>query len=194
MKTSLLTLVAGFLLLSSVASRAQQPSAKTSVPESLSYVWSMVERDFTALAEAMPEDKWNFKPAQGAFSNVRTFGEQVKHVACGNEAWTKKLRGETPPDRCDLGGPNPARTKAEILAYLRESFAMLDKELAGTTADRLLAPVPPHPYAGNNRLEVLEAALWHASDHYGQLVVYLRMNGIVPPASAERPSTPPRSP
>lgn len=184
MKTSLLVLTAAVLLLTSVATVAQQPPPQsTPLPDSLSYVWSMVERDFTALAEAMPEDKWSFKPAQGAFTNVRSFGEQVKHVACGNEAWAKKLRGETPPAHCDTGGPNPAKTKAEILVYLRESFAMIDKEIAATKADNLMAPVEPHPYAGNNRLEVLNAALWHASDHYGQLVVYLRMNGIVPPAS-----------
>ncbi len=177
-------LVAAVLLLpaSALAQQPQKPIVPT-VPDSLTYVWNMVERDFTALADAMPEDKWNFKPSQGQFANVRSFGEQVKHVACGNEAWAKKLRAEKPPDRCDLGGPNPARTKAEIMAYLRASFAMLDREIAATRAENLLAPVPPHPYAGTNRLEVINAALWHASDHYGQLVVYLRMNGIVPPAS-----------
>ncbi len=162
---------------------AQPPSshAKT-VPESIRSTWKMVERDFTALVEAMPEERWSFKPTQGAFANVRTFGEQTKHVACANEAWAKQLRGEKPPDRCDTGGPNPARTKAETLAYLRESFAMLDGGIAATQLGNLTARVEG-PYAGTNRLETLSFALWHASDHYGQLVEYLRMNGIVPPAS-----------
>ena len=79
-------------------------------------MWKMVESDFTSLAEAMQEEKWNFKPTQGAVTDVRTFAEQVKHVACANEAWAKKLRGETPPDHCDTGGQSPARTKGEILA------------------------------------------------------------------------------
>ncbi len=184
MKVLARALTGSLMLLAGLGSLAQQrPQPSATVPDSLNYVWSMVERDFTALAEAMPEDKWNFKPTQGAFSNVRTFAEQVKHVACGNEAWAKKLSHEEPPARCDTGGPNPARTKAEILAYLRESFAMMDRGIAATTADNLLAAVQPHPYAGNNRLEVLSAALWHLSDHYGQLVEYLRMNGISPPAS-----------
>jgi hypothetical protein len=77
--------------------------------------------DFTALGEAMPGEKWNFKPTRGAFSDARTIAEQVKHVACGNEAWARKLRAEKTPGHCDTGGPNPAKTKTEILACLRET-------------------------------------------------------------------------
>jgi uncharacterized damage-inducible protein DinB len=130
----------------------------------------------------MPEDKWSFKPTQGEFKNVRTFAEQVKHVACSNEAWAKQISAEKPPARCDLGGPNPAKTKAEIMAYLRASFAMVDKVISGTDVDNLMH-ANPGPYWGSNRLSALTATVWHISDHYGQLVVYLRMNGIVPPAS-----------
>ncbi len=171
------------LLLGGIGAIAQPPPprAKT-VPESIRSTWKMVERDLTALVEALPEEKWSFKPTQGAFANVRTFAEQVRHVACANEAWAKQLRGEKPPDHCETGGPNPARTKAEILAYLRESFALIGGGIEATKAENLTAPVEG-PYAGGNRLEVLSFALWHVSDHYGQLVEYLRMNGIVPPAS-----------
>jgi hypothetical protein len=184
MKDSSLSLLAAIalLLIALPTVAQQQPSPAQTISDSINYMWKMVESDFTSLAEAMPEDKWNFKPTQGAFTDVRTFGEQVKHVACANEAWAKKLRGETPPDRCDTGGPSPARTKAEILAYLRESFVMMDSEIAKSKLDNLMAPMKG-PYAGDNRLEVLNSALWHISDHYGQLVEYVRMNGIVPPAS-----------
>ncbi len=157
------------------------PELKT-IPDSINFIWKQVEHDFTALADAMPEDKWNFKPTQGEFKNVRTFAEQVKHVACANEAWAKQMSGEKPPPRCDLGGPNPAKTKAEIMAYLKDSFALVDKAIADTTADNLLH-ANPGPYWGHNRLSALTATVWHISDHYGQLVEYLRMNGIVPPAS-----------
>ena len=160
----------------------QAASATKTVPESMDYMWKMVEKDFTSLAEAMPEEKWNFKPTQGAFSNVRTFAEQVKHVACGNEAWAKKLAGEQPPAHCDVGGPNPAKTKSEIIAYLRETFAMVDQQIAATKLENLMSAVKG-PYAGENRLEVLTSALWHVSDHYGQWVLSARMNGVVPPAS-----------
>jgi uncharacterized damage-inducible protein DinB len=183
MKTPLHTLVTVVLLLSAPRAIAQEkPSPSKTIPDSINYMWKMVESDFTSLAEAMPEEKWNFKPTHGAFTDVRTFAQQVKHVACANEAWAKKLRGETPPDHCDTGGPSPAKTKAEILAYLHESFVMMDGEVAKSKLDNLMAPMKG-PYAGDNRLEVLNSALWHISDHYGQLVVYLRMNGIVPPAS-----------
>jgi hypothetical protein len=183
MKFSLRALITTVLLLSALRTIAQQkPSAPKAVPDSINYMWKMVEGDFTALAEAMPEEKWDFKPTQGAFRDARTFAEQVKHVACANEAWAKKLRGERPPDRCDTGGPNSAKTKAEILAYLHETFVLMDSEIAKTKMDNLMAPMEG-PYAGDNRLEVLNSALWHISDHYGQLVVYLRMNGIIPPAS-----------
>jgi DinB superfamily len=183
MKTPVRALITVVLLLGALQTIAQQkPSPPKTVPDAINYMWKTVESDFTSLAEAMPEEKWSFKPTQGAFADVRTFAEQVKHVACANEAWAKKLRREQPPGHCDTGGPNPARTKTEILAYLRGSFDMIDGEIAKTNRDNLMAPVKG-PYAGDNRLEVLNSALWHISDHYGQLVEYLRMNGIVPPAS-----------
>ncbi len=165
----------------SVIGTAQQQNQAT-VASSLAYMWKDVKQDFIALAESMPEDKWSFKPTEGAFSGARTFAEQIKHVACANEAWAKKLRQEEPPHRCDTGGPNPAKTKAELMRYLRDSFAALDAGIAATNTENLLSTLRG-PYAGDNRLEVVTSALWHVSDHYGQLVEYLRLNGIVPPGS-----------
>jgi DinB superfamily len=130
----------------------------------MNYMWKMAERDFTGLAEAVPEDKWRFKPTEGAFTDARTFAEQVKHVACGDEGWDKKLRGEQSPAHCDTGGPNPARTKAEILAYLRQLFDMMHREIQATRLGNLMDPVRG-PYAGGNRFEVLTSALCHISDH-----------------------------
>jgi uncharacterized damage-inducible protein DinB len=179
----ILAISTSFLPATSLIAFAQKapPEPKT-IADSINYIWHDVEHDFTALAEAMPEDKWDFKPTQGEFKKVRTFGEMVKHVACGNEAWAKQISGEKPPKRCDLGGPNPARTKTEIMAYLKESFQAIDKVIAETNDKNLLHPNPGQ-YWGPNRLSGLTATVWHISDHYGQLVVYLRMNGIVPPAS-----------
>lgn len=175
-------LVVGALVVLSQAVLAQNEHAPKTISQSINYIWKDVERDFIALADAMPEDKWNFKPTQGEFKGVRTFGEQIKHVACANEAWAKQIAGEKPPERCYLGGPNPAKTKGEVLQYLRDSFAMVDKVIADTNADNLLH-ANPGPYWGPNRLSALTAEVWHVSDHYGQLVEYLRMNGIVPPPS-----------
>ena len=184
MKSILQTALASVLLLTAIGAVAQQqePAPPKTVPDSIRLIWKDIEHDFTSLAEAMPADKWNFKPTQGAFSNVRTFGEQIKHVACSNEAWASQISGKTPPERCDLGGPSKAKSKAELMAYLRESFGMMDKAIAAANAQNLLQATPG-PYWGPNRLSGLTAAVWHVSDHYGQLVEYLRMNNIVPPAS-----------
>src|SRR5438309_5287531 len=143
LRSLVIAISAGILLACSVPAVAQKapPDPKT-IPDSITYIWNDVEHDFTALAEAMPEDKWSFKPTQGEFKDARTFAEQVKHVACANEAWAKQMSSEKPPARCALGGPNPAKTKAEILKYLQDSFAMVDKAIAETTAENLLHSNP----------------------------------------------------
>jgi hypothetical protein len=107
----------------------------------------------------------------------------VKHVACANFAFYNEIEKKTPPDACEAGGPSPAKTKAELMVYLRESFAYAGRVLRAMTAANALDPVEG-PYGGKStRLGIATLSIWHASDHYGQLVVYLRMNGIVPPAS-----------
>ena len=145
--------------------------------------FTMIERSFVNLADAMPAEKYGFKPTNGEFEDVRTFGEQVKHVACANFAFFNEIEKVEPPARCDAGGPSPAGTKAELVAYLRESFDYAQSVLRTMTPANALEPVSG-PYGGpSTRLGLTTLAVWHASDHYGQLVVYLRMNGIVPPAS-----------
>ena len=150
--------------------------------------FTMIERSFVSLADAMPEDKYAFTPTGGAFDGSRSFGDQVKHVACGNFAFFNEIEKKTPPERCEIGGPNPARTKAELVAYLRESFAYAGGVLKTMTPANALEPAGG-PYGGQStRLGLATLAVWHASDHYGQLVIYLRMNGIVPPASRPAPA------
>lgn len=145
--------------------------------------FSMIERSFVGLADAMPAPDYGFKPTTGEFKDVRTFGEQVKHVACANFAFFNEIEKKEPPSRCDTGGPSPAKTKAEILAYLRQSFGYAQSVLRTMTAANALDRAGG-PYGGDStRLGLTTLAVWHASDHYGQLVVYLRMKGIVPPAS-----------
>jgi DinB family protein len=156
------------------------------------------EYEVRSAAEAMPAEKWDYRPAQGLFKSekpefgpteVRTFAEQVKHVACSNFAFAAELDGTKPPERCYLGGPSPAKTPTELLVYLRDSFAALKKSLAAITAKNMYDPIDG-PYATpNTRLGLAEVCIWHAADHYGQMALYLRLNGIVPPTS--RPNPPP---
>jgi len=146
--------------------------------------FTMIERSFVSLADAMPADRWTFAPKDGEFKGVRTFGEQVKHVACANYAFFNEVERKEPPANCEAGGPSTATTKAELMRYLRESFAYAGQVMRRLTPANALDPVEG-PYGGKTtRLGVSTLAVWHATDHYGQLVVYLRMNGIVPPASA----------
>ena len=146
--------------------------------------FTMVERSFVSLADAMPADRWTFAPKDGEFKGVRTFGEQVKHVACANYGFFNQVEHKEPPANCETGGPSPAKTKAELMQYLRESFGYASQMMRQLTPANAMDPVEG-PYGGKTtRLGVSTLAIWHATDHYGQLVVYLRMNGIVPPASA----------
>ena len=152
--------------------------------------FAMIGQSFIALAEAMPAGQYGFKPTGGAFSDVRTFGEQVKHVACSNFGFFNEIEKKAPPEGCGTGGPHPATTKAELMAYLRESFAYAGQVLRTMTSANALEPAGG-PYGGmSTRLGLTTLAVWHASDHYGQLVVYLRMNGVVPPASQPVPVEP----
>jgi len=144
-----------------------------------------VEHDFVPAAEAMPEDKFGFAPSNGEFKGVRTFGEQVKHVAAVNYTFGAAILSEkVPVDVGDDSGPASAKTKAEILSYLKDSFAYIHKAVATVNDKNLVEPVKsPFGEGSVTRLGLATSVAAHGFDHYGQMVEYLRMNGIVPPAS-----------
>src|SRR5215470_12103090 len=101
------------LVLIALAGAQERTAPPKNITDSINYIWKSISADFIRLADAVPEDKWSFRPTQGEFKEARTFAEQVKHVACANEAWAKQVTGGKPPERCHLGGPNPAKSKAE---------------------------------------------------------------------------------
>ena len=105
------------------ASGPQAAAAPPGMAASVLPWWDMITASFVSAAEAMPEPGWSFAPKDGAFTGARTFAEQVKHVACANFAFFDEIERKTPPDGCEKGGPDPARTKAEVVKYLRDSFA-----------------------------------------------------------------------
>jgi len=148
---------------------------------------SGLEKQFVAVAEAMPADKFNATPentgVHGAFHGVRSFGEQVKHVAADNFAIWAPVGGEA--ERAGINAPNgPAEMKSreEILKFLRDSFAYSHKAVAELTSENQLGLVK---FRGREvtRMSLVILGLTHATDHYGQMVEYLRMNGVVPPGS-----------
>ena len=146
-----------------------------------------VQTQIVSAAEAMPATKYGFTPTEGEFKGVRTFGAQVKHLAATNNILAAAALGEQPPaDAGDEMGPETVRTKAEILEYLNASFVHLGKAIdAIDDKNQTFESSPISPMRGNEttRLALTVEALIHAFNHYGQMVEYLRMNGIVPPAS-----------
>ena len=145
--------------------------------------WKFSAGEFIGAADAMPEENYNFAPANGEFKGVRTFAEQVRHVACANFAFFKEMEKLPPPPDCEKGEPANIKTKADLMKYLGESFAYGETVINKVTPLNMLDPVEG-PYAGpNTKIGMCITAVWHVTDHYGQIVEYLRMNGIVPPAS-----------
>jgi DinB superfamily len=197
------SLVVAAVLAAGISVEAQEEkkpaAAEASKPETpgkaLTRFFAYEEYEFRSAAEAMPEEKWNYRPAAGMFKDekppygpgeVRTFAEQVKHVACANFMFAAFLDGTKAPEGCDKGGPSPAKTRAELLSYLRDSFAALTKSLGAITEKNMYDQVQEKPMQ-NNRLGVGILSIWHVGDHYGQIAIYLRENGIVPPASRPNP-------
>lgn len=156
-------------------------------------VASMVDRQITAVeklvedaAEAMPEEKFNFSPENlnitgSEYKGVRTFAVEVKHIATSNYfLWTPLTNEKMPEGLKDGNSPEALKTKAEIIAFLKTSFALGHRAAATLTPENMLQPAGS---SNSSRLYRATFGVAHAYDHYGQMVEYLRMNGIVPPAS-----------
>ena len=147
---------------------------------------SRIETQVVEAAEAMPEDKFNFSPESlnipgDDYKGVRSFAVQVKHVAASNYFIWSPLTGDKIPESIkDGNGPADLKTKADIIKFLKDSFALGHKAAATLTAENMLQ-VPEHSKSARLRLATFGVA--HAYNHYGQMIEYLRMNGIVPPAS-----------
>lgn len=153
----------------------------TSIAASVGETLQFVEGEFLGVAEAMPEEKYDFVPTIGKFEDVRTFREQVKHVACVQFALFNEFEGKQPPPMCEKGGPSVAKTKVELIQYLKESFDYSNSVVSELTATNSMDRVDGRYAAPTTKLGISVASIWHVTDHYGQVVEYLRMNGIVPP-------------
>jgi uncharacterized damage-inducible protein DinB len=144
------------------------------------------ERAIVGLAEAMPEEKYSFAPVAGLFAagqstefkGVRTFAQQVAHVASSNYEFLQAMGLEKEKDFAAI---EKLTAKAEALQALKDSFAAAEKAAATITPQNAFEGLGPKKTA--TRAGLASAIAWHTMDHYGQLVVYARMNGIVPPQS-----------
>ncbi len=165
------------------AQQAQQPSP--TIASTVDREISTIEKQIVEAAEAMPEDKFNFSPESlnirsSDYKGVRTFAVQAKHVASSNYFLWSPLTGDKVPESIkDGNGPEDLKTKADIIKFLKDSFALGHKAAATLTTQNMLQPAER---SKSSRLHLATFAVAHAYDHYGQMVEYLRMNGIVPPA------------
>jgi uncharacterized damage-inducible protein DinB len=163
-----------------------QPSPPPTIASAVDSEISNIERQIIDVAEAMPEDKYNFSPESlnipgSDFKGVRRFAVQVKHVAASNYFIWSHLTGDKLPEGLkDGNGPENLKTKAEIIKFLQDSFALGHKAAATLTTENMLQSAEG---SKSSRLHLATFGVAHASNHYGQMVEYLRMNGIVPPAS-----------
>jgi hypothetical protein len=168
---------------------AASPSTPPTIASTIDREISVVEKEVLEAAEAMPEDKFDFSPEKlnvpgSDYKGVRTFGEQLKHIAASNYLIWSPITGEKPPDNVNDGkGPDNMKAKADIIKYVKDSFAFGHKAVASLNESNLVQPIPRNNRPPTTRLYLATFAPAHCFDHYGQMIEYLRMNGIVPPAS-----------
>jgi uncharacterized damage-inducible protein DinB len=174
---------------SPAAGGSASPSTPPTIASAIDREISIVEKELVDAAEAMPEAKFDFSPEKlnlsgSDYKGVRTFGEQRKHVAASNYLISSPITGEKPPDTVNEGkGPDNMKAKAEIMKFLKDSFAFGHKSVATLNSSNLVDPITSSSGRPTTRLFLATFAPAHAFEHYGQVVEYLRMNGIVPPAS-----------
>jgi hypothetical protein len=161
------------------AAAPAKPPVGTAIPPAQIYgkILTSLETNFVSAAEAMPEDKYDFAPptTAGEFKGVRTFGGEVKHVAQANAFFFHDPNAPLVDTRADY---DKLKTKAEIVKALKDSFAMAHTYTDAITPENAFVTT-----ASGTRAGLATQGLEHLMDHYGQMVVYLRMNGIIPPAS-----------
>jgi hypothetical protein len=181
-----MTQIAWAAMLLGVGAACFAADAPVTVSRTFDQQLTMIERELVPLAEAMPAEKYNFAPTHGEFAGVRTFGQQVSHIAAVIYLCSASVLGEPVPPEAGEGenGPPTLKTKDDIVRYLKASMVYAHKAMNSVTGSNLTGMVKsPFGEGQVTRLSMVTVPVWHSFDHYGQMVVYARMNGIVPPAS-----------
>ena len=152
-------------------------AAKSSPAQIYAKLFSSQEEEVVSAAQAMPADKYDFKPTKGTFEGVRTFAQQLTHIAGSQYYYFGNfgVKGGVDSDAIDK-----LTKKDDIVQALRNSYAFAQQAIDTITVENAFEPLGEHK---TTRAGLVANALAHTNDHYGQMVVYLRMNGIVPPAS-----------
>lgn len=136
--------------------------------EQLQARWTEIGDKIVQLAREFPEDKYDVAPAKGS----RTFAEQLRHVAFWNDYTTGTLKGEKPDGSANEIARTAAPTKDRVIAAVERSFQGVTKQLRKMNGSTDASAV-----------DTVVTFIEHNGEHYGQMVLYCRLNGIVPPAS-----------
>ena len=147
--------------------------------------WARTRNLITQIVEAMPDDKFDFKPTPAQ----QTFAQRVLHVSQTDLFILKTLGGKTPAPTIN----EKATTKAALLADLKQTFDYGEAVIKEFTDQQWVQRVPPPGFMGSSasRVRIVYFDMQHSEDMYGQFVVYVRLNGVTPPASAPRRGGPP---
>ena len=192
---SAICLVFGTTLLAVTAqTSAQSPTPVGTVvapSKAIDSELSIIESEMMSAVKAMPEDKFDFAPSAAIFApgqktdfaTVRTFAQQATHVAQANYFFYMAVSGLKPD--VNVAGFSKLTKKDDVVAALAGSFAFARKAIATITPANAFETVALEEGGIQTRATAAQFGISHANDHYGQMVEYLRMNGIVPPASAK---------
>src|SRR5690349_11984453 len=174
-KLALIAVVAGALL---APLHAQTASGRTlTLSQATREDWNDIGRKLITMAEDFPEDKYDYKPTPAQ----RTFAEQLLHVAGSNDLFTAVAKGQKPVDDEDR---SHFKTKADVVAYLKKSFAEGAAEIQAQGDSGMVRPaVTPESHTTVPLVALAYGLAEHAGEHYGQLVGYYRSAGMVPPES-----------
>ena len=172
----------GLILVCTVAVAAGAPT----LAQTLDGRFLNEERDIVPLIEAMPADKFDFAPTAGEFRGVRTFGQQARHMATTIYLMSSSILEQNPP--VDTGtteeGPAARQTKDQIIEYVKGAFRFGHRALLSLTEKNQM-DMTASPLGGAKQARIGSAVfmMYHSYDHYGQMVEYLRMNGLIPPST-----------
>jgi hypothetical protein len=176
MKTPLQLVTLAILCLTTAAA-AQDPA--TPVSDALRSIAKRSGTNLIAAAEEMQAGKYGFKPTPAQMS----FGDVIAHLSGGNDFLCSSISGVPAPKRAAVTGKDP---KDKLVARLRESFQFCETALAKTDDSKLGDKVPFFGGHEVSRAEMMFAAAEDWADHYSQLAIYLRLNGLLPPTAKRK--------
>jgi uncharacterized damage-inducible protein DinB len=173
------TVAAPFHAVAQAAAPPKPPvGTKLDPPQVYGRILGIVEKEFVSAAEAMPDGKFDFAPTQGEFKGVRSFGSQIKHVAESNYYFFGGSNFTEAELKTKQESLEKLTSKADIIQALKDSLVQAHKFVDGISSENAFVTTENGTRGG-----MAAFGIAHMMDHYGQMVVYLRMNGIVPPAS-----------